>query len=200
MTTNDITPDNSNRIAYGLSIIFHPYLFCIPTLIAVLSDLNSNEIMLWTSIIIGVFVLPNIFLVLYMKRKGKHTYQRGSRTPIYLLGFITLFICLFLLAVLEGPRILWMCIIALIVWIPLQLFINQLFTKVSTHMAVVSGCGVALYMLNKLNHPLLMLAMVAIILFTAWARIKTKNHSLQQVILGIMSGGGTVILVFSALL
>ena len=200
MTNKDITPDDSKKLAYWLGILFHPYLFSIPTLIAVLSNLSWNEIVLWTSIIVGVFVLPNICLVFYMKRIGKHTYQRRSRTPIYILAWITLLICLLLLITLQGPRVLLVCIIALIVWIPIQLFINSVFTKISTHMAVVSGCSIALYMLDKLNHPVLAGGMVIIVLLTAWARIQTKNHTLLQVMLGLLTGGGVVVIVFSMLL
>lgn len=200
MTNQDITPDDSKKLAYWLGIIFHPYLFSIPTLIAVLSNLSWNEIILWTSTIIGVFVLPNICLVIYMKRIGKHTYQRKSRTPIYILAWTTLLVCLFLLITFQGPQVLLVCIIALIVWIPIQLLINTLFTKISTHMAVVSGCSVALYMLGKLNHPILAMGMLIIVFLTAWARIQTKNHTLLQVILGLLTGGGVVVIIFSMLL
>jgi len=67
-------------------------------------------------------------------------------------------------------------------------------------MAVVSGCSVALYMLGKLNHPILAMGMLIIVFLTAWARIQTKNHTLLQVILGLLTGGGVVVIIFSMLL
>ena len=200
MKHKDVIPDNSKRIAYWLGVIFHPYLICIPTLFAVLSDLAVDQIVLWTLIILGIFVLPNAILVLYMQRHGKYIYQRRSRTPIYVLGLITLLLCMALLLVFNGPRVLLICIVALIIWIPIQLAINSLFTKISTHMAVVSGCAMALLIMGKLNRPLLLLAIVVVIILTGWARIQTKNHTKLQVILGCLVGGGVVAMVFSTLL
>lgn len=200
MKHNDVIPDNSKRIAYWLGVIFHPYLICIPTLFAVLSDLTLDQIVLWTLIILGVFVLPNAALVFYMRRRGKHTYQRSSRTPIYVLGLITLLLCLALLVVFDGPRVLLICIVALLIWIPIQLAINNLFTKISTHMAVVSGCAMALFIMGKLNHPLLLVSILLVTILTGWARIQTKNHTKLQVILGCLVGGGVVAVVFSKLL
>lgn len=196
----DTTPDTSNRLAYWLGRVFHPYLICIPTLIAVLSEMQIGDIFKWTGIIIGILIVPNAVLLYMLSRQGKFAYQRTTRTPIYLLGWISLLLATAILIIFNGPRILFVCLVTLLIWIPIQLFINTKFTKISTHTAVVAGCGLGLFMLGKLNHPLLMGIVITIAVLTAWARVKTKNHTLTQVILGLLLGGGSVLVVFPLLL
>lgn len=200
MSVPDVTPDTSNRVAYWLGRIFHPYLICIPTLIAVLSEMQAGDILKWTSVIVAILVVPNGILLYFLSRQGKFAYQRKTRTPIYLLGWISLFIAMATFALFDGPRVLFVCLVTLLVWVPVQLFINTTFTKISTHTAVVAGCGMGLFLLGKLNHPLLLGLVIAIALLTAWARVTTKNHTLTQVVLGLLVGGGTVLLIFPLLL
>ena len=106
MSVPDVTPDTSNRVAYWLGRIFHPYLICIPTLIAVLSEMQAGDILKWTAIIVGILVIPNAVLLFVLSRKENFAYQHRTRTPIYVLGWICLLIATAILVVFNGPRIL----------------------------------------------------------------------------------------------
>jgi len=200
LTQEDIIPDTSKRLAYWLGIILHPYVVCIPTLFIVLDDLSFIEVIIWTAIVVGTLVIPGAFVSVYFRYQGKYVYQRKTRTPLYIIGWMSLLAGFLLVQLLNGPRVLLICLVALMVWIPIQLIINSRYTKISTHLAVITGCSTGLFMLDKLPHPIYGIGLLIMIALTGWARYQTKNHTLEQIILGILVGGGSVVVVFSILL
>jgi hypothetical protein len=193
---NDPVPNHENRVAVWVGRLFHPYLICIPTLLAVLYPLPLNEAVGWTLLVVGLLLPPLMVVVMLLKRRNQFVYQRRSRTPIYLTFWVSLWVCLGLIVWFRAPVTLVASIISLIVWLPLQLAINTWVTKVSTHAAVIGGCSMALLLLGKLNHPLVLLAAILAILGVLWARVATRNHSAGQVMLGVVAGMAPVILVF----
>lgn len=197
---NDILPDNRNRVANLISHIFHPAVVGVPTLLAILSEMSLSESIGWMGLMLGVLLVPNIILQVILQRRGRFVYQRQTRLPMYLVGWFSVLICLVLLILLSAPRVLIACLLALLVWIPFQLIINQVFTKISIHVAVVSGCLTGLLVLGKLDSPMLKLIAIVILILTAWARIETKNHTLLQVVLGAVVGCLPVLLMFPLVL
>ncbi|MEP6987943.1 MAG: hypothetical protein ABI970_20245 [Chloroflexota bacterium] len=197
---NDILPDNRNRIAHLISLIFHPAIVGIPTLLAILSEMTLSESLGWMVLMIGLLLAPNILLQIILQRKGRLVYQRQTRRPMYIVGWFSVLICLILLIILSAPHVLIACLLALLIWIPFQLIINQSLTKISIHVAVISGCLTGLLVLGKLDSPLLKILAIIILILTAWARIETKNHTLLQVVLGAVVGCLPVLIVFPLVL
>lgn len=197
---NDILPDNRNPWAKLIGFIFHPAVVGAPTLLAILSDMSLAESIRWIGLMLGVLLIPNILLQVVLQRKGRFVYQRQTRLPMYSVGWVSVLVCLMFLIGLSAPRVLIACLLALLVWIPFQLFINQTLTKISIHVAVISGCLTGLLVLNKLESPILKLLAIIIVVLTAWARIKTKNHTRLQVVLGAVVGCLPVLIVFPLVL
>ncbi len=197
---NDILPDNRNPWAKLIGFIFHPALVGAPTLLTILSDMSLAESIRWIGLMLGVLLIPNILLQVVLQRKGRFVYQRQTRLPMYSVGWVSVLVCLMILIGLSAPRVLIACLLALLVWIPFQLFINQMLTKISIHVAVISGCLTGLLVLNKLESPILKLLAIVIVVLTAWARIKTKNHTRLQVVLGAVVGCLPVLIVFPLVL
>ena len=197
---NDILPDNRNPWAKFIGFIFHPAVVGAPTLLAILSDMSLAESIRWIGLMLGVLLIPNILLQVLLQRKGRFVYQRQTRLPMYSVGWVSVLVCLMILIGLSAPRVLIACLLALLVWIPFQLFINQTLTKISIHVAVISGCLTGLLVLNKLESPILKLLAIIIVVLTAWARIKTKNHTRLQVVLGAVVGCLPVLIVFPLVL
>ena len=196
----DPIPDSRNRLAYWVGQLFHPYFICIPTLAAVLSDTPFAQAMGWLLLVLAILLPPLVLMGFLLKRRERYLYQRATRTPIYLTFWGSLLVCLVILTTLNAPTTLIACIVALILWLPLQLAINTYVTKVSTHAAVVAACVIGLYLLGKLNHPLLLSVAVAAVALTLWARVVTRNHTPQQVIMGLLTGIVPVLIVFPSML
>ena len=118
---NDILPDNRNRIANLISLIFHPAVVGVPTLLAILSEMTLTESIGWMALMLGLLLVPNILLQIILQRKGRLVYQRQTRRPMYIVGWFSVLICLVLLIIMSAPRVLIACLLALLVWIPFQL-------------------------------------------------------------------------------
>jgi len=196
----DPIPDHRNRLAYTLGRLFHPYLISIPTLAAVLADLSFGEAFFWMAMVVAILILPLVVTTTLLRRQNRYVYQRATRTPIYLTFWVSLLICIGVLTALSAPMTLLAGILALTLWIPLQLLINTYVTKVSTHAAVASGCMTGLLLLGKLNHPLLVLSALAVVGLTLWARVTTRNHTVEQVVMGTLTGATSVLIVFPLIL
>ena len=182
-----------------IGLIFHPATVAVATLLLVLQDLPLQQIAVWTLLIGGIILIPVFIAIAYLRRQDRHTYQRGTRLPLYIIAWLSVAICFILIRVLEGPQVLAVCMATLAVWLPLQLAINHRITKISAHTGVASGCFTALVLLGKLGIALIVTGILLIVLI-AWARLMTKNHTLLQVVLGCAVGAGSVLLVFPFLL
>lgn len=193
---NDPVPDNRNRIAFLIGRIFHPYIICIPTLFAVLSDLTFDEAIKWGLITIVMVLLPGMTLAAYMQSRGKPLYQRSTRTPLYIVGWLSVLACIVTMSLLGAPKVLESSLISLAIWAPLQLLINFFITKVSAHAAIASGCAVGLLLLGKLNAPLLQIITLVIVILIVWSRVVTHNHTRLQVGLGLLVGALPPLIVF----
>ena len=192
----DPIPDTSQRWAYWLGRLFHPVSICILTLALILRDLPLPEAIFWTTVVAAVVTLPGLLVIAWLQRQQRYVYQRQHRLPVYVVGWFSVLTCLGILLLGDGPPALGVCLAALLVWLPLQMAINTWYTKISTHMAVVAGCATGLWLLGKLDHPMLQLAALAIVVLTGWARITTRDHTRLQVLLGLLVGAGVVLLVF----
>lgn len=199
-TTTDPVPEHTNRLAYWIGRIFHPYIVCIPILFAVLSDLSWRDAVVWSGLVLMLVLVPGITMILYLRTQDRWVYQRQARGPIYAIVWLSVLFCLLVLLILDAPDVLSACIATLCIWVPVQWLINQYVTKISTHMAVIGGCGTALWWLGILDTPVLQLAVVGIALLTMWSRIETKNHTPAQVVLGLLVGSGSVLVAFPLLL
>jgi len=195
----DIIPDNSNRLAYLLGLIFHPFVVAIVTLLIVLQDFSMGEAFTWTAVIGLVLIIPLMVAIRYQRRQERYTYQRQSRSPLYAVGWVSVAVALALTILFDAPHVLRACLASLLVWAPLQAWINARYTKVSTHVAVVTGCVTGVLFLGHLDTPLLLIAAPGVIALTAWARIITRNHTPLQVILGVFTGAIPVLVTFPVL-
>ncbi len=194
---DDPVPDNRNRIAFLIGRIFHPYIICIPTLFAVVSDLTLNEAVKWSLIVIAFVLLPGMTLAAYLQSRGHPLYQRSTRTPLYIVGWCSVLLCIVVLSVMNAPKVLVSSLISLAIWAPLQLIINIYVTKISAHAAIAAGCAMGLLLLGKLDTPLLKVLMTLVVIVTVWARVVTHNHTVLQVSLGLLVGALPPLLVFS---
>ena len=195
----DIIPDNSKRIAYAVGIVFHPAAVAIVTLLLVLGDLPLMQALVWTALIGGIILIPIFMAIAYLRHRDRHTYQRGTRGPLYSIAWLSVIVCFVLIWLSNGPRELALFMATLAIWLPLQLSINHYYTKISAHTGVISGCFTALVLFGKLGFALFVIGILMIAL-VGWARLTTKNHTPLQIILGIAVGAGSVLLVFPLLL
>lgn len=196
----DPTPDHSNRLAAWLGRILHPAIVAVPTLLLVLSELGWGEALRWSLLVLPIVLVPGLITVTLLERRGRLVHQRQTRTPLYIVAWLSVAVCLTIVVALGAPRVLIASLTALLVWLPLQLAINTFITKVSAHTAVVAGCYMGLLLLGRLDTWGLRLGLLALVIAVVWARVVTKNHTPTQVVMGLLVGILPVLIVFPLIL
>lgn len=196
----DPVPDISNKLAHWIGRVFHPAILCVPTLALILREEPLLEAVLWTVAIASIVTVPGLVAIALLKRRERYVYQRQNRAPVYLILWLCVGLCSVIVWLGNGPRVLLVCLVSLLLWLPVQMAINSYFTKISTHTAVAAGCATGLLLLGDLNTMTLQVMTLAIVLLVMWSRVVTRNHTKLQVVLGLVVGCGTVLLVFPLLL
>jgi membrane-associated phospholipid phosphatase len=189
-------PMLERRVAVWVGRIFHPYWFPIPTLLLLLHDYPLGERLGWILLILGILLMPVMAAALILKRQGHLAYQRQPRTPLYMVGGLSLIVCSVVLLALQAPAILLTCLLTLVVWLPIQAAVNHWLTKISAHAAVASGCFFGLLVTGALSSPLLLAIGISVVVLTVWARLDAHYHTPVQIALGLVVGAVPVLIVF----
>ncbi len=197
---SDVIPDQSNRFAVIVGKVLHPYFLPIPTILAIMAGLPLGEVIKWAVIVIAITLLPGMAYAAFLQFQGHQLYRRQTRGPLYLVGWLSVSVCLVVVFLFDAPRTLVACVAALVVWLPLQWAVNHWVTKVSAHGAVATGCFVALILLGKIGNVFIGLLLLLCVIITLWARVVTRNHTITQVLLGVAVGAIPVLVVFPWLL
>lgn len=182
----DPIPDNTNRFAYLLGYLFHPFVLFIPATFLVLRGETFIRAVGWLLLIAFLAVLPTASSIYYLQRKGIYIYRREARLPVYSVAWVSTLVCAGAFLLLEAPHRLIACTAAILLWVPLQATVNELYTKISGHAAFSMGVMVGLGLMGALEAWWAKGLALTIIVLTAWARHITKHHTFQQILLGWM--------------
>lgn len=197
---SDPVPNQEQRFAVVIGRILHPYWMPIPTVLVILGDFPPAEALRWSAIVLAITLLPGMIAASFFQNRGYALYKRKIRGPLYLVGWASVLVCLIVVLQFGAPQVLVACMATLVVWLPIQWAVNHWVTKVSAHAAVATGCFVALVLLGKVANPVLGLMLLIIVIITLWARIVTRNHTIPQVLLGVLVGALPVLIVFPLVL
>lgn len=186
----------SKKIAEIISYALNPLIVLIPVPFFLVFE-KTNNLMLafqWTGISI-FFIFVFFLLILAGIKFGIFSdldiSKREQRPVLFAVGMaltISYFVFLFLF---HAPPTLIIGAIAIILGI-IVLGIVNLFTKASGHLAVFSALLTFLVLIEGWEFLLLAIFWPVLV----WARIKTKNHTLMQTILGTMVGSLTTIAIY----
>ncbi|MFJ4026701.1 phosphatase PAP2 family protein [Paenarthrobacter sp. NPDC089989] len=147
---------------------------------------------MWFGLLAAFFVcvLPLAY-VLVMVKLGRitdhHVSDRRQRTPLLLLALASVVAGLMVLQWLHGPVSIAVMIIALIGGIGVLAVVSA-FWKMSGHASAISSAAViAVFMFGPAWMPLLLL-----IPAVGWSRVVLRAHTLAQVVVGSVFGGGVI--------
>ena len=176
------------NIALIISHILNPILLFapVPYVLVYRSTLNYNLSLFWeffTLIFITIFlgfVLAGIKIGYF---SDFDISNRSQRPVAFGFALILSALYIFSLFFLQAPLILFIAIITLFAGLIVMEIINK-FTKASIHVGVVSAFATSLFLVygGIFSFSFLLIPLVA------WARIKTRNHTKQQTIIGAIVG------------
>lgn len=186
-----------DRQARLTSYILNPFLvsFVVIILLAVESTNSAGEALKWAAISVAFSVLPIFAVVICMVRQKKldgiFVNPRHQRNIIYTLASMLAVIGCGILWYFEAPELLAVTFTAGLVAIVVFMVINR-FWKISLHTAFTAASVTLIIIVYGAIGAWTILLLPP----TAWARIRLNQHSLAQVVAGVLISVGIVLLVF----
>jgi hypothetical protein len=190
--------DPVDRLAEAVSLIFHPFVVVIPTMViaSMHQATTFGRAIFWTLLSIGVVILPLTYLIYSKVRSGQYSdasvSMREQRYGLYAVAGSLLILLIIILVVGKAPLILIASLVAAALAIAIASVINRRFTKLSLHTIGISGCTTVLLVTT----PPLGLAMALCIPLLGWARIRLGHHTLLQIIIGLAVAVISVLFIF----
>jgi membrane-associated phospholipid phosphatase len=194
-----LEPGRFYEAAQLISHIFHPMLLSIFSIYLVglyAADHWFYGLGWATFCTVLQVVPPTIFFGIRM-RQGIYSDEdvsvREQRNELYLFSFVTLLVGTLIMVLLGAPAGLVAFLLSGVIANLLAWCIN-LFWKVSIHSASVASCATVatIYVLP------LGVVMWIIALAVGWARVYTHNHTVLQVVVGLLLSASVVSMVFAA--
>ena len=182
-----------------ISNILNPFLVSF-TVIAALSfesTASTGEALKWLAIAIVLSVLPVFVFVIYMVRirqlDGIFINPRNQRTRIYVLATCLGIAGVVVLHFTQAPELLLVTFVTGLVSIVIFMTIN-LYWKISLHTGFITSAVTIVTIVygDFLSLTLLLVPLVA------WARLKMKLHTWQQVACGAALAAAIVVISFAA--
>jgi len=184
------------KFAEIISFILNPLIVLVPVPFFLVLEKTSNLMLAfqWTGISI-FFIFVFFILILFGIKFGIFSdldiSKREQRPVLFSVGMALAISYLIFLLIFHAPVILLVGTFSIILGV-IVLGIVNMFTKASGHLAVLSAFVTFLVLVEGWQFlPAFLLLPVL-----AWARIKTKNHTLLQTVLGAMIGSLTTIAIY----
>jgi membrane-associated phospholipid phosphatase len=187
---NGLSGDSNDGPGYlfgkRVSAILHPVPLSIISIY--LTTLGAptarSAALLWATFATLLQVVPMTIFFRIRLRQGAYSDEdvsiRTQRSELYLVGLVTLVLGLLATVVYSGPAALAAMLLSAILINVIGFTINM-FWKISVHAASIGTTA----MLATIYLPLFGGIMWLLAVLLGWARLRTRNHTLMQVIAGI---------------
>jgi hypothetical protein len=174
-----------DKFARAISYIFNGIFISIPIFLVICFIVVENKLAAlgWASlcILFGI-VIPYIYIYsLYKKKKISdiHIPKKEDRIKPLIVSFVSDVICFMILYVLKAPTFLKSMFLVGIVSTAIFAIITY-FWKISIHTSWITF-GVITFVILFGEWMLLLILLIPVI---GWARVRTKKHTVIQVVLG----------------
>ncbi len=181
-------PGRGYAVARSISQIFHPVTLSIISIFIIgvlgVPHLSLASGLGWAALCTLIQVLPPTIFFTVRLRQGAYTDDdvsvRSQRNELYLFGMVTVLVGVVVLGLLGAPKPFVAMLASAALLNGTSWFIN-LFWKISIHAAGIGSCATIAALYSK---PLGLLLWVCA-LSLGWARLRTRNHTLMQVVAGL---------------
>lgn len=194
------TPGQGYALGRLLSNIFHPVVLSVFTflLVGCYSGPTLAKGLWWAALCIALQIIPGTLFFIMRMRQGAYTdedvSQRQQRNGLYLFSIVSNAVGLAIVWLAGIPPLFMALQISGFVLSVLAWLIN-LFWKISVHAASSALCATVALLLQ----PALGAALWLCVVLVGWARVRTRNHTLGQVVAGMTLAACCVAIIFRAL-
>lgn len=182
-------------IARLLSFLLNPIFILIPVpyLLVYRQTYDVIYSLKW-SIISVIFLGATGLFMLFAVWRGVFSdldvSKRKQRPLLFLVVFIITLSYLLLIKYVNGPQILFISIIGVLIGILFISVVNEKI-KASLHMATITSVLLTIGILYGVHIVTFMLVPIL-----AWARVRAKRHSLQETLVGITAGAFVTLVMY----
>ncbi len=180
-------PGRGYAVARTISQVFHPVILSVLSIfiVGVMGVTPLLDGLMWAFLCTILQVAPPTIFFMVRFRQGAYTdddvSDRTQRNELYLFGMVTVLVGVALLMLLKAP-LPFIALLSSAALLNGTSWVINLFWKISIHSA---GIGSSATIASIYSEPLgLLLWLGAISL--GWARLRTRNHTLMQVIAGLL--------------
>lgn len=174
--------------ARAISFFLHPVITLIPLLFILLSRFSSDysEALKWTIfsyafiLVVVLFVIAGVMLGAF---SNFDVSKKEQRPLLFSFSAFVIFCYLLALLILHGPKILFFTVFAIIFGLTALAIINK-WIKASVHVATATATLLLVGIIYK-GYFFLFLLLIPLL---AWARVKMKEHSPLETIIGSILG------------
>ncbi len=175
-------------LARFISFIANPiFIFMIlPYFLVLKTTRDTQAAWTWTIYTLGFIIIFVMLILAGVKKKFLSDLDVSNRKQRPLIYFICAILAILYIAglfILQGPPILFITIIGIMLGIVVGFLINTKI-KVSVHVATISTLLTSLSLVYK-GYFLLLLLLIPII---CWSRVKIKRHTVPEVVVGGIVG------------
>ena len=179
-----------------ISLVLNPLVVLVPLPFFLVYEKTGNFMLsvAWTmvsAIFIFIFFLAILVGIKIGVFSNLDISKREQRPLLFAIGMVLALVYFATLFLFHAPTILLIGTTTLFLGL-IALSAVNMFTKVSGHLAVLSAFVTFLIIAEEWRALITILLIPLLI----WARIKTKNHTLFQTILGVELGAGIIIVIY----
>lgn len=184
------------KIAEIISLILNPLVILMPVPFFLVFEKTNNlaRSIAWAGISTFFIFLYFLLIVIGIKFgifSDLDVSKREQRPILFLVGIFLTISYLVILFLFHAPQVLMTGTFALILGL-IIIGVFNMFTKVSGHLAVLSTFLTFVVIVEGWRF----LGGFILLPLLAWARIKTKNHTLLQTVLGSTIGILTTVIIY----
>lgn len=129
---------------------------------------------------VALFVIIGVFLGVF---SNFDVSKKEQRPLLFSFSAFAIFCYLLSLFILDGPKILFVALAGIVLGLIIIVFVNK-WIKASIHVASLTSVVLFIGIIYQGYYFLLLF----LIPFLAWARIKTKEHTLMETVVGGILG------------
>lgn len=137
---------------------------------------------------VALFVVVGVFFGFF---SNYDVSKREQRPLLFLFSGIALFCYLLSLSIFNGPKILFVALFSIVLGLGVMAIVNK-WIKASIHIATLVSVTLFMAIVYK-GYYFLFLFLIPLL---AWSRIKTKEHTLPETIVGGVIGMALTVIVY----
>ena len=176
--------DFAKLVSFFLGPIFT--LLPIPFILVSKTTQDYSHALKWTIfsyafiLVVAVFVIIGVLLGVF---SNFDVSKREQRPLLFSFSAFVMFFYLLSLYILDGPKILLIAFFAILVGLAVIVVVNK-WIKASIHVATATSVLLFIGIVYK-GYFLLLLSLIPLL---AWARVKTKEHTIMETVIGSILG------------